>query len=364
MNSAAKTRFCLTAVVCLLAPLFSSAQATPPANGPFFISLEVPNSTGTYPMGVNDSLSVAGYYKDASQQIHGFVRLVMGQVTSFDVAGSIMTQPVGINDMGEIAGSYEAASGIQRGFLRLANGTITTFNPSDAQGSTVPTAINASGEIAGVYSTSALTPPSLGFLRYANGSIATFGIAGSTFVNPQSINADGEVTGEYLYDGNTQIGGFVRHANAQITTFHYEQGIVPSGINKNGMVTGWYATTGFHGFLRSAEGVLTSFDPPGTLLTQYISINRAGQVTGSYNVKTSIKPSVKPGGSTPSILSHGFLRAHDGNMESFDPPGSFQTTPTSINTLGVVTGWYFGSMGQAVGFMRVPQMDCDLVDPQ
>jgi hypothetical protein len=355
MTSAAKIRFCLTAVVCLVASLFCSAQVAAP-NLPLFISFQVPNSTDTYPMSVSDSLSVTGYYRDSSQHIHGFVRNSLGEITSFDVPGSLATQPVGIDEAGEIAGIYDVAPGVHRGFIRLPTGQITTFNPAGSVGSTIPTAINASGAVVGMYSTTNVVPPGFGFLRYPNGSIATFGITGSTYVNPQSINTGGEVTGQYFYDGNTQIGGFVRYPNGEITTFDYEQGIVPSGINNTGTVAGWYATTGFHGFVRSAEGELTFFDPPGTLMTQYISINRAGEVAGSYNAKTSTTPS--------STLGHGFFRSGDGTIQSFDPPGSVATTPTSINTFGVVAGWYFASTGGAVGFVRMPQADCVCEEPQ
>jgi hypothetical protein len=48
------------------------------------------------------------------------------------------------------------------------------------------------------------------------------------------------------------------------------------------------------------------------------------------------------------------LRTGNGSILSFDPPGSTGTTPTSINDLGVVTGWYFGSTGQAMGFLGLP----------
>jgi hypothetical protein len=346
MTSLAKIHTRLAAAVCLLAPLFCTAQEGITHNGPFFVSVEVSGSTGTYPVGINNSLSITGYYKDASQHSHGFVRNLSGKVSSFDVTGSILTQPVGINDSGEITGIYEDTAGVERGFLRSGCGVITTFNPGGAAGSTVPTAINAGGAIVGMYSTGNIVPPAFGFVRYPDGGIVTFNVAGSNYVNPQSINASGEIAGEYFYDGNSQIGGFVRSASGEIETFEYEEGIVPSGINDSGTLTGWYATTAFHGFVRSSQGQITSFDPPGKLMTQNISINRTGSVTGSYSASSSV-----PGA---RASNHGFLRTGNGSILSFDPPGSTGTTPTSINDLGVVTGWYFGSTGQAMGFLGLP----------
>jgi hypothetical protein len=346
MTSLAKIHIRLAAAVCLLAPLFCTAQEGITHNGPFFVSVEVPGSTGTYPVGINNSLTIAGYYKDASAHTHGFVRNLSGKIISFDVTDSIFTAPVGINDAGEIAGVYEDVLGEQRGFLRSSRGVITTFNPGGASGSTLPAAINASGTIVGMYTTTNTIPPGFAFLRDPKGGIVTFNIAGSSFVNPQSINASGEIAGEYLYDGNSQIGGFVRSADGEIKTFDYEEGIVPSGINDSGTLAGWYATTAFHGFTRSSQGQLTSFDPPGTLMTQNISINRTGAVTGSYSATSGVP------GSAPS--NHGFLRTGNGSILSFDPPGSIGTTPTSINDLGVVTGWYLGSTGQVMGFLGLP----------
>jgi hypothetical protein len=93
--------------------------------------------------------------------------------------------------------------------------------------------------------------------------------------------------------------------------------------------------------------VITPFDPPGAIQTQYISINREGFVTGSYLA------------STPGI-EHGFLRSPEGRLTTIDPPGSTQTNVTAINDLGVITGSYSGNIAPYEGaFLRIPQFDCD-----
>ena len=43
--------------------------------------------------------------------------------------------------------------------------------------------------------------------------------------------------------------------------------------------------------------------------------------------------------------AHGFLRARDGIFTTIDPPGSFVTSPTSTNTAGAITGYYFDAIG-------------------
>jgi hypothetical protein len=348
MTSSAKIQFCLTAAVCMLTPLFCSAQSPARQNGPFFISFQVANSTGTYPLSVNNFLSTTGYYyTGANRQPHAFVRQVFGRVTTFDVPGSINTQPVGINNAGEITGSYQDVAGFDRGFMRSPKGQITTFNPAGSAGSTVPRAINDKGIVVGQYSTTNSYPPGFGFIRYPDGGIVTFGISGSTYVNPQSINDAGEITGQYFYNGNTQVGGFVRYPNGEISTFDTADGIVPLGISEAGTVTGWLATAGLHGFVRSARGVIVPFDPPGTIGTQYVSINRVGEVTGSYSTLPF------------NGLVHGFLRSPRGKSSSFDAPEAVDTTPTSIDDHGVVAGWYLRATGGAEGFLRIPQFNCE-----
>jgi hypothetical protein len=78
----------------------------------------------------------------------------------------------------------------------------------------------------------------------------------TTYSTPYGINPQGATTGAYFYDGNTQVGGFVRDPDGNTTTFQYEEGIVPTSINANGTTAGWYDPTSgsVQGFVRSAEG--------------------------------------------------------------------------------------------------------------
>jgi hypothetical protein len=349
-TSSARVRFCLTAAVCLLASLFCSAGAATRHHNAFYITFEVPNGFGAFPVGINDSLTVTGYYTDATQRTRSFVRNASGQVTTFAVPGSIYTQPVAINDVGEVAGYYEDVAGATRGFVRSPDGNITRFNPGGSGGSTLPRAINAGGMVVGNYTPSNMDP-GFAFIRYPDGSIVTFGIRGGSYVIPESINAAGEITGTYYYDGNTQVGGFVRCPDGNITTFDYAEGIIPMAINEAGTVAGWFGgTTSFQGFVRSAKGVITPFEFPGQIDVLYISINRAGFVAGSYRM---------PSDTTES----GFLRSPDGVITRIDPPRFRITSVVDVNDLGVITGVYSGDAGAGV-FLRIPAFDCDDDDLQ
>jgi hypothetical protein len=123
----------------------------------------------------------------------------------------------------------------------------------------------------------------------------------------------------------------VRSASGAITTFSAGSlDTVAAGINAAGAVTGH--TTDFQppvfvylGFVRTPDGTVTTFDVSGAGTgelegTVPLGINAAGAETGYY---------IDAGGTW-----HGFARGTDGATASFDPPGSVQTVPASVNNLG------------------------------
>ena len=86
---------------------------------------------------------------------------------------------------------------------------------------------------------------------------------------------------------------------------------------------------------------LTSFDPPGSINTWTMNINKGGDITFYYET---------PNAPDGEQIWHGFLLSSQGTITSFDPPGSTQTFANStigwsINDLGVIVG---------AGFLRLP----------
>jgi hypothetical protein len=79
--------------------------------------------------------------------------------------------------------------------------------------------------------------------------------------------------------------------------------------------------------------------------TSAAAINTAGTVTGLYDMATV------PNG---PYVAHGFVRTSDGTISTFDPTSSTGTHPTSINDSGVVTGYFTTDAAQskAYGFVR------------
>ena len=88
-----------------------------------------------------------------------------------------------------------------------------------------------------------------------------------------------------------------------------------------------------HGFVRAADGTITSFDAPGAGIATFpVAIAPQRSIVGWYF--------------DPNFGAHIFLRAIDGNFTTIDALNAtlsfFEgTSPTSINDSGTVTGFYF-----------------------
>jgi hypothetical protein len=151
-------------------------------------------------------------------------------------------------------------------------------------------------------------------------------------------------------DSQTDRHGFMRNADGTITTFDVKGALTTEGwgINKRGEITGQYANfslgvlnsceSGCHGFLRNAKGRIIKFDPPGATSTWPWKINDRGMIVGSYDDAQNVQ--------------HGFMRAADGTITTFDPPGSTSTNTNSINKKGIIAGQYNEAAGAGHGFVR------------
>jgi hypothetical protein len=167
-------------------------------------------------------------------------------------------------------------------------------------------------------------------------------------------NNEGTAIGFYT-DENVVPHGFLRTRDGRITSFDapgaglgplLDQGTVPYSINDRGVIAGQYADPGnvFHAFIRHRDGSFESLEAPDAGTTAFTgtlaySINFEGDTAGVY---------VAGDGS-----QHGFVRRH-GEVTEFDPAGSVFTMvceETCLNQEGTTTGFYFDSSG-AHGFVR------------
>src|SRR6266851_395364 len=110
-----------------------------------------------------------------------------------------------------------------------------------------------------------------------------------------AINLSGAITGLTRYtDNSARCHGYVRAANGTFTqidapdagTGPFPQGtfpsnITPMGINPAGAIIGFYvdASSVQHGFVRAPNGIITEFDPTGSIFTDPNAINAVGAIT-------------------------------------------------------------------------------------
>ncbi len=380
-------RHCLVVTLCMLSPLLCTAQEPVADDWVSYISFAAPGAIGTFPMSINASDAVTGYYYVSSTVTNGFLRSADGTMTTFSVRDGLQTVPESINDAGEITGYYEEVAGRPHGFLRYANGQIITF---DAPCSTlfhlsfcansVPVSINAFGVIAGNHPVVPVDG-SAGFIRSRAGVFTSTAYSAEMHGFPTfftGLNASGATVGYFSYldltRQSTDETSFLLHPSGYLILFsvptdedYTSKETVAESINADGAIAGWYsicfdacANLSSGGFVRSPEGQFTLFNPPGPIVTtpeapsiffegdplsapHRLSINGAGSITGSYLDIYDIQ--------------HGFVRNPYGTITSFDPPRGRLTTATSINDSGVIAGSYYYDWNTQIaqGFLRLPK---------
>jgi hypothetical protein len=339
------------------------------AGGASCTSFDAPNAgssprtgwfQGTIGTAIDTAGDVAGSYADSNSAYHGFVRVASsGTVIEFDdpndssPATSRGTFPMGINDSGQIVGFYATGSyntsSTYKGFLlaagNLASGNFTTSanyttisapNAGSGESSngrkqgTVPLAINASGVVTGWYIDSS---------NNTHGFIA---------MPPYTSSADYT---SFDPPGSTTIAGNIL------------SGTSPSGIDAAGDVVGSYAdsTALRHGFIRSASGTIKTFDAPGATTT-----SQSGLISGTLPAKIDPTGSFIVGGySDSSGLGHGFVYylplTGNGTFTTFTPPNETTSTTLplqggamSVNASGTVVGIYLDSNEVGHGFQYTP----------
>ena len=300
-------------------------------------------------------------------------------ITTFDAPGAGTapgqgTIAFGINPAGAIAGFTRDANSARHGFLRAPDGTITVFDDPNAgtcstscgtigngQG-TRAFAINPVGTITGSYTDN--SGRCHGYVRAANGTFTQIDApdAGTgpfpqgTFpsnITPMGINPAGAIIGFYV-DASSVQHGFVRAPNGIITEFDPPGSIFtdPNGIDQTGAITGFYFDANFvgHGFLRVTDGTITSFDAPGADHTP-------GSGNGTFGVGLTPSGAIEGVFVDVNGVLHGFVRSNQGTFTTYDAPGAGTgagqgTLPESNNTLGAITGQYIDASNVNHGFLR------------
>jgi hypothetical protein len=352
------------------------------ADGPRFITFDAPGAgtgsgqgTGCFAYTdcsvlINNWGAITGYYLDANNVFHGFLRSPEGTFTNFEAPGSDTnpndfngTLPNAINDAGAITGVYYDVNNVGHGFLRSPEGAFTTFDPPGSL-STNPIALNLEGAVVGYYVNQ--NDEFGAFLRRPDGTIETWSGPGAVSTGAFNINIFGTTVGHYR-DNSSVVHGFVRNPQGKLTTFEapgagtgpYQGTGSPGssvGLNVFGAIAGYYtdANNVVHGYLRNPPGEYATFLPPGVgpqgtncYNDCPVGLNDSGAITGIYLDANNVY--------------HGFLRSPEGTITTFEArgadttPGSYNgTLPYSINDQGVITGYYVDAKNVVHGFLLLP----------
>lgn len=261
-------------------------------------------------LGINNSGQIAGYFGigSAGHPNQGYTIMPpysQGSYTYENFPGSVQTQVTGLNNSGVNVGFYADANNNNFGFVDK-NGTFTAVIDPNTPNPTPG------------------TPSGMNQLLGIN----DHGIAAGFY-----LDAAGNTHG-YLYNTNTSGFTAVNVIGAVSVT--------ATGINNNGVISGFYSTGGqTFGFLLNGSQ-LTSFEQTGSTNTMFLGVNNNGLAVGTFmdanGIQHGIEYDVATGKST--IID--------------DPLGLGGTVLNGINDKGQLVGFYTDAAGNVDGVLATP----------
>lgn len=164
------------------------------------------------------------------------------------------------------------------------------------------------------------------------GAAETFGVA---------IDAADDIAGTW-YDNSQVPHGFLRTADGTIATFDPpgSTGTMVYAMNNHQWIVGSFTDAGgTHGFYRKPNGTITVYDAPGSNgYTEIFGININNAFTGSYGV----------------AQEYGFIGNKSGAFTSFAPPnGGRYINSRSITAKNATAGDYVDAGGASHAFIRL-----------
>jgi probable HAF family extracellular repeat protein len=189
-------------------------------------------------------------------------------------------------------------------------------------------ALNDAGEAAGVSSGSTGEVAVI----FDGGKVTDISRAGNT-VSPTAINASGEIAGYKIIQShpNSEAHAFL-YSNGKMTNITsaslFPAGTEAYGIDNSGEVvgTGYLSASNFHAFLYS-RGKMTDLGPSGAYQATAYAINTSGQIVGTYALNS--------GASGTFLYTDGMMTLLPAASSSSTGYGS------AINDKGEIAGYLF-----------------------
>lgn len=259
-----------------------------------FVTFDGPgnNAGGTTVNAISNSGAIVGFTSDAAMTLFtNFIRNPDGTFTPLNINNDPLANANGINSNGVVVGTTNGQA------FSLSNGLFTLL-PAVLPGNTASETafgINDFSTVVGQFVDNQ-TDTVPGFV-YSGGQFTILNpVANDVAVNAQGINKNGLVTGFYSTDGQHQHG-FFYNTSTNLFTLPADP-VQPNlfltqflGINDNGLAVGyWQDTAGSqHGFLYNLNTQTYTFlDDPnaatinGVEITQITGINDSNRIAGFY----------------------------------------------------------------------------------
>lgn len=261
-----------------------------------------------------------------------------------------------------------------------------TFNNIDVPGATatIPTGINNSGTIAGIFLDS--TGAFHGFLADKTGAfVKSIDFPGAPQTEPSGINERGDLVGSYLDDAGIFHGFVLQDGNFSTLDVPGAADSFPLDINDQGVIAGFYQDAALldHGFVLDKAGFHTVDDPAqASPTTELMSINNKGDIIGDFDFDSNgifhgaflltqgtFVPFTLPQATNgifalglnnagdvagsflgDDFIQRGFVSGRNG-LVIFDFPGALATAPIQINSSRSVVGVFADINVNTRGFL-------------
>ena len=354
-----------------------------------FTTYDFPDSKNTYFYALGNNGLTAGHYEDNDGLFHGVI-LENGELRQYDFPGAVETEIYGYSDAtGALTGNFTDTSGVRRGFsgetiIEFPGATETYADFVSSLGNVVGSYVDAEGTYhaylrgpGGSFAT--LDIPEIPnqeyfFLHGINDALVAVGRGKSvdgvprTFVgNPVSlqefrvpgavstegwnINQDGSVVGHYDSIDGRRHGFIARPAQETAVRPPPDLNYTFESIDVPGVdflaVTASSDFGDYAGNTRSADGekmvgftlidgVLTTYDFPGSQNTYFYAFGNNGEAAGHYEDSDG--------------LFHGVV-LENGELRQYDFPGAVETEIYGYSdATGALTGSFIDVSGIRRGF--------------
>ena len=272
-------RFAIVVGMAVLISLVGVSQTVyAQVGGPYtYKKIQYPGATHTDATGITNAGLVAGTYRDAQGNRHGFTYDGINY-TSIEFPGSVSNYLIGIGNSGSLLGTYAMdVDGPYHAFV-TEQGVFKSFDypgsDTDARG------MNSLGQITGVYNAGGLTTPH-GFVKTGD-DYQNIDVPGAWGRNHRGINDAGVVSGNY-YDS---VGGGML---ASSTSGTYQTINFPGAgitrltrVNNHNQAVGWHSQgDGTFGFVLTGSTYRSvSYDDSDSTIAA--GINDSGQIVGRF----------------------------------------------------------------------------------